>query len=343
MRGPFIPTLGALILAIGTLACVPDPAVELGTTEVAEPRPLGVLTVVENDEPCPGTRCISFVVSCADVGESARGRVIIDGPSGVTRGTIAMFSGSDGRRFVRPTSDDGTVSEFRRALNELLDAGFRLVQVAWADGWTAGAPESNEGLGKLACRPATAIAWIDENLTDEGTPLCAGGGSGGAAQVSYLLTHYGLEDRLSLAVPFSGNWMGYVDIGCLDDDPINAALHYSERARGFIDSSMGYPAGAGPCSARDEAARAVFEESSIAGGGNDYVHPNTMVWIILGGADQVGALPQGHAYFERLASEGSPLLRVDILSGAPHGLRMRPEGANRIRDAFLRECRLRTD
>ena len=160
--------------------------------------------------------------------------------------------------------------------------------------------------------------------------------------MSYLLTHYGLEDRLSLAVPFSGNWMGHIDIGCLDDDPINAAFHYSERARGFMDTSMGYARGEGPCTARDEAARAVFEESSIAGGGNDYVHPNTMVWIILGGADQAGALPHGHAYFARLAREGSPRLRVDILSGAPHALARLPEGANRIRDAFLRECRLRT-
>jgi hypothetical protein len=274
--------------------------------------------------------------------EPVRGRFVIEDPAVAVRGTVAMFSGGNGRFLTPLTADDGTIPEFRRALNDIIAGGFRLVQVVWEDGWTGGAPERGEGLDKLSCRPATAAAWIADNLTDEGTPFCAGGSSGGAAQVSYMLTHYGLEDRLSLAVPFAGNWMGHIDVGCLDDDPMNAALHYSEMARAFMDVTMGFPAGEGPCTTRTESARAAFEEASIAGGGNDYVHPNTMVWIILGGADQVGALPQGHAYYERLAKEGSPLLKIDVLSGAPHGLARTPGGADRIRDVFLRECRSRS-
>jgi hypothetical protein len=343
MLRPLVPTLTAAVALISSIACISE-GVEIETGNVVGPRALGTLTMIESEEPCLGTRCISFVVTCPELGEPTRGRMIIEEPDVAVRGTIAMFSGGVGQGFTptNATRDDGTVPEFRRLLNEVRDSGFRLVQVMWDEGWTTGSPESDEGLGKLACRPATATAWIADNLTDEGTPLCAGGGSGGAAQVSYMLSHYGLDERLSLAVPYSGNWMGHIDIGCLDDDPINRDFHYSDRAREFMDVSMGYPGGEGPCTNRDESARAAFEDASIAGGGNDYVHPNTMVWIILGGADQVGALPQGHAYYERLAREGSPLLRIDILSGVPHGVNRVSEGADRIRDAFLRECRLRT-
>lgn len=300
------------------------------------PRPLGTLVLEEGGEPCgDGDRCIRFVVTCPQVAQPVKGYFVIDDPAGPSRGTVAMFSGGEGSGFLPRGSARGGTR--RAALDEVRDAGFRIVQVVWDEGWTGGAPEGNEGLGKLSCRPATATAWISDHLTDEGTPLCAGGGSGGAAQVSYLLSHYGLEDRLSLVLPFTGYWMGRIDLGCLDDDPLNASLHYNDGARGFIDTTMGYPRGEGPCTKRDQSQRATFEEASIALGGNDYVHPNTLVAIVLAGADQVGALVQGHTYYERLAREGSPWVYIDIVSGAPHGLG--ENGAAVIRDLFLRECR----
>jgi hypothetical protein len=83
----------------------------------------------------------------------------------------------------------------------------------------------------------------------------------------------------------------------------------------------------------------VFEEASIALGGNDYVHPNTLVAIVLAGGDNVGALVQGHTHYARLIREGSPLVYFDIISGAPHGLG--EAGPAVIRDLFLQECRPR--
>jgi hypothetical protein len=329
MLGTLPRRLTVVFCALASPACAADTP-EVGDLAVAAPRPLGLLTVEEGGSCEIGTRCIRFVVACPEVAEPVHGYLVVYDPDGPSRGTVASFSGGNGSGM--PQEGEGPYEQLRAE-------GFRIVQVVWEGGWTDAAPASDEGLGKLSCRPATATAWIEENLTDTGTPLCATGGSGGAAQVSYLLSHYGLEDRLALVVPFTGYWMGRIDQGCLDDDPLNASLHYNDRARGFIDRTMGYAAGEGPCSKRDALARSVFEASSVALGGNDYVHPNTLVYIVLAGADQVGALLQGHTYYERLIREGSPHVRIDILAGAPHGLG--EAGRPLISDILMKECRER--
>lgn len=324
-----------LLLLPVALACGAPETRQPEAATIAAPRALGTLTV-EKGDPCgDGDRCIRFVVTCPEVAQPVHGYFVIDDPKGPARGTIVSYSGGDGSRYAQ--RGNRMSGRYRATTDSLRAEGFRIVQVVWEGGWTNGAPESNEGLGKLACRPATATAWIGDNLVDDGTPLCPMGGSGGAAQVSYLLTHYGLEDRIALAVPFTGYWMGRIDIGCLDTDTLNATLHYNAGARGFIDRTMGYPAGQGPCTKRDRSARAVFEEASISLGGNDYVYPHTLVYIILAGGDQVGALDQGHTYYERLIREGSPQVRFDILPGAPHGLG--PAGPPLLREILSRECR----
>lgn len=327
--------LVALLSVGGALACSGDAPAHREVTA----RSLGTLSLEEGEACGDGSRCIRFLVECPEVAEPVRGYMVIDDPDGPSRGTVATFSGGDGSWYLPKEGGPSGLMAYRAAWGELRDEGFRIVQVVWEGGWVDAAPASHEGLDKLSCRPATATAWIADNLTDAGTPLCAVGGSGGAAQVSYLLSHYGLEDRLALVLPFTGYWMGRIDLGCLDDDPLNSSLHYSDQARGFIDRTMGYPAGEGPCSRRDPSARQAFEAASIALGGNDYVHPNTLVYIVLAGSDDVGALAQGHTHYERLIREGSPEVKLDILPGAPHGLG--EAGPPLIRDILARECRTR--
>ena len=245
----------------------------------------------------------------------------------------------------------GSNSRPEEVLEHWSEAGFRIARVQWTENWWRGAAP-DEGFAALANRPATVTEWLADNLTDEEAPLCVGGGSGGAAQVSYMLTHYGLENRIALAVPWSGFWMGRVDIGCLDDDPRNASLHYGERARRAVDFTYGFGSTdwlrsgeptdtpAGPCTRRDATYADAFAEASIAGLG-DYYYPTTLVWHILGGADQVGALAQGLSYYEAMVRAGSPHVRVDILPGLPHGLAGVEAGIYKIRDVFDQECRVR--
>jgi hypothetical protein len=110
---------------------------------------------------------------------------------------------------------------------------------------------------------------VAENLAEEGVPPCTGGGSGGAGQVNCALTHHGLEDRVDLAVPWSGFWMERLDIWCLDDDPRNGELHYSGSACRAMDRSYGFlPDQGGPCVRRDESFRPAFTADSLSAGGD---------------------------------------------------------------------------
>ena len=176
----------------------------------------------------------------------------------------------------------------------------------------------------------------------KGLQFQARAGSGGAGQVAYPLTHYGLEDRIALAVPWTGFWMGRIDIGCLDDAPRNAELHFGDAARRAIDLTYGYSAEeAGACSSRNEAFRSRFEEASLSVDA-DLHYPDTLVWHVLAGADEVGALGHGLTYYDAMLRAASPHVRVDVLPGLAHGLRGPTDaGMNKIRDVMLQECVLR--
>ena len=268
--------------------------------------------------------------------------MVVTEPSTAPRGTVVVFSGAGGTYLwgAAVPDSDFDFSRYEQALEEWSRAGLRVVRIQWDENWFQGAGKS-EGFAALGIRPATVTTWVAENLVDEGQPLCVGGVSGGAAQVSYMLTHYGLEERISLAVPWSGFWMGRIDIGCLDDDSRNAALHYGEFARRAIDLSYGFPLEeAGPCLSRDQSFRIAFAEASISVGG-DYFYPHTLVWHVLAGADEVGGLGQGLTYYEAMLKAGSPHVRADVLPGLPHNLTSEETGISKIRDVFLQECRLR--
>ena len=160
--------------------------------------------------------------------------------------------------------------------------------------------------------------------------------------MSYMLSHYGLDEILDLAIPSGGPPMGRIDLGCIRDDPANELLWYGSGSASTIDRGFGFlDPGTGPCSAGDDGFRTQLEEASIAAGQNDYVHPKTLVHFLFGAEDVGNAVPQGITYLERLSAEGSPLLGVDTLPGVPHAVPSARSGADRIRDLMLAECRVR--
>jgi hypothetical protein len=323
--------LRTLTLACSTLlwSCA-EPASE----PPSEPQPesprraLGRISTTPTAEECPSSSCLAFEVESDDLVEPASGRLVVTEPAGGVRGTILSFSGGGGTWLP---GDDQTMSAWS-------EAGFRLVRVQWDSNWWAGASET-EGFAALACRPATVTNWVADHLVDDGQPLCVEGGSGGAGQVAYGLTHYGLEDRISLAVPWTGFWMGRIDLGCLDDDPRNAELHFGEGARRAIDLSYGFSGEEdGPCFTRNPDFREAFAEASISVDADLY-YPNTLVWHVLAGADDVGALGQGLTYYDAMLRAGSPQVRVDVMPGLLHGLRGPTDaGRLKIRDVMLQEC-----
>jgi len=244
--------------------------------------------------------------------------------------------------------------ESRRTLAELSAAGFRTVQLQWIDSWLVGSLGKEEGHVRLGCRPATVARWVYDHLhqATKSTAFCATGNSGGASQVAYMLSHYGLKEILAAVLPSGGPPHARIDRACSPDDP---AYLTSDAMRKLNDTGFGFvPPGdlrninpadvpsIGPCSRGDLSFREKFRLASIASGEGDYVYPRTMVWFVFEG---IGDAPValGATYYELLVKSGSPLVGKTFVPGVDHGGLIRSrEGAEKIRDVLLKECRPRT-
>lgn len=322
--------------------------------EIAAPRPLGTMAVLSGPTPCEGEECFDIQVTCPEVAAQARGRLKVGAPESSTRkGTILLTTGGLGTGLY-------VGGESPRIVKELRASGFRTVQLQWADSWLIGSPGKKEGHVRLACRPATVARWVFDHLHDRSpsTAFCASGHSGGSAQVSYMLSHYGLEEILAAVVPTGGPPMARMDLSCARDDPANASLAYPDWATRIIDAGFGFLApgdpasfnpfvapASGPCAAGDASFAGTLRQSSVASGEGDYVYPRTMVWFVFEGIDDTHAVAMGMTYYDLLMRQGSPLVGKDTIPDVAHGGRMglyaSREGANRIRDVLINECRPR--
>ena len=290
-------------------------------------HPMGTVDVTAGPVACDGQECYDITVSCPEVAAPARARLKVGGTA--EKGTILFTTGADGTVLYE------IWPESRRVLDDIRTAGFQSVQLQWIDSWVFALPRDEEGMDRRMCRPATVAQWVHDNLhaQSESTALCATGHSGGASQVSYMLSHYGLEDILSLVVPTGGPPQARIDLMC-SADPATAAFAFPP---GF------FPAGeVGPCVRADAAFTEYLRLSSVASGDGDYVRPETLIWFVF---EEMGGMEvaQGEFYHDLLVSEGSPLVRKDIVPGVTHGgataLNRSREGTNRVRDILINECR----
>jgi hypothetical protein len=129
--------------------------------------------------------------------------------------------------------------------------------------------------------------------------------------------------------------MGRLDIGCFDKDSLNYYMHYSDRAKAFIDLSFGFDFETkGPCDLCDTTYVDLYKNSSVSIGGN-YYYPNTHAYLIYGGNDRVGALNQGLTYYSALVEAKSPFVHMQVIDGAPHGIINDSTGYNVVRNILL--------
>ena len=182
--------------------------VDAAFQQTATPRRLGEVEVLSGPAPCDGGDCYDIQVTCPEVAAAARARLKIVAAGGTSpRGTILFTFGNFGDQLYE------SAGESRRTLADLSAAGFRTVQLQWIDSWLIASPGKEEGHARLGCRPATVARWVHDHL-HQSTPsmaFCATGNSGGASQVSYMLSHYGLKEILAAVVPTGGPPMGRID------------------------------------------------------------------------------------------------------------------------------------
>ncbi|HVV88553.1 MAG TPA: hypothetical protein VHE35_36165 [Kofleriaceae bacterium] len=190
--------------AAGGDAAPPDAAVDAGAgTE-------GSVTVVGPAD-CAGgavrgATCRDVVVHCPGL-DDLHAIVGVATPPAAVRGTVVLHAGGGGTSF---TFQGANATRYG---DDLLQAGFRVVQVAWATDW-----EQTAGLGILAgsCRPAALFRWAftDVHQGDRTRGFCALGSSGGSAALSYALAHHGLGDTFDLVQLVAGPPFGRIDVGC---------------------------------------------------------------------------------------------------------------------------------
>lgn len=287
---------------------------------ITPPNPIGTVTVTASNYTCNGTnKCYDLTVACPGVANTARVVLYVVEPTGTDKGTITFHSGSGGKGFyASETNSQGILSGVKAA-------GFRTVQVKWKDAWL----EGTEGLQKLACRPATTIQWVKDNLS-QGKAMCSTGNSGGSVQTATSLIWY--NAALDMLLPSAGPGMGDIMTGCL----VSTSPLYLHDQQSIFDSTYGAPA----CSSKDLTYTSRFEEDSLALGAWNYNFPNTYIHMIGGLSDGLATNAQSQLVYDRLVSSGSPMLARDILSGVGHSVQQDPVGANAIKTSLIANCKV---
>jgi hypothetical protein len=333
------PALALSVLAIAYSAAL------LGTPvgASAAPLPLGTLSTTQaSDSSCPaGHTCLGFQVVCPGVQLPARGFLATATAQGQPRGVVLFATGGPGTSWWSQSS-----SAAAAFISDLRADGFMIAQLRWQDGWLVSAPGEDAGSGHLGCRPATVVKWVHDNLYQ---PLglqpargacgyCITGNSGGASQVSYALSHYGLDALLDAVVPTSGPPHAAQAKGCLRN-PGEEPYWYENGSASTIDSSYGFAAGQGPCVMHDSSFIGRWTEESVDTGGNDYSHAETRIHIILGGQDTSSAPPHAGDYMARLLSAGSPYATLEVVPQMAHPIQASADGLAALRRTLLADAR----
>ncbi len=181
-----------------------------GVTAVAQ-NPLGTVSNVTAQASCPqgyftGMQCFQATVSCPST-ENIQVTFGYADPVGQPRGTVFFHDGAGGT-----TPYGGQSSSYQDYLSSYLSAGFQIVQMSWASDWeNVGSFQAS--IGKAACRPATLMQYIYQNVHTSGA-MCAQGVSAGSAAIAYALAWYNAASYLDKVELISGPVFGNIEAGC---------------------------------------------------------------------------------------------------------------------------------
>jgi hypothetical protein len=240
------------------------------------------------------------------------------------------------------TLGTGTLGLSKQWVDDMVAAGFEVVVVSWADQtpWLTSASGQEVGPKVLGCRPATTIAWTHDNIYRQlgvSSPgkgacgFCATGNSGGASQIAYALSFYGVGSLLDAAVLTSGPPHTALDKACLGPDP---NLLFDPDSASIVDLSYGFAPGTGPCAHHDQSFADRWAKDGTDSDGT-YSFPHTRVAFLFVQGDHTAAPFHGRLYAEKLKSAGSPMMSDETVPGFNHTIMTFPEGRQAVEDALL--------
>ena len=171
------------------------------------PMRLGKVSAVTQLSSCsngffPGMTCFHAEMSCpntVNIGLSF-GEL---SPTQAARGTIVFLEGGPGTTpFANP--DYGSA---------YLAAGYQIVELAWDTPWEITQSIAGNNIKNAACRPATFLKYVRQNVY-QGGGMCAQGDSAGSGAVAYTLAWYGGSVFLDKVELLSGPVFGDIEQGC---------------------------------------------------------------------------------------------------------------------------------
>jgi hypothetical protein len=173
------------------------------------PLPLGKVLDVRKLASCSGgfykgMTCFQAEMSCPSTAE-IQFTYGSEEPSGIPVGTVVFLEGGNG------TSAAGGEDYLAR----YLESGFQVVQMAWKSAWEATGQGNAASIKTAACRPATFLNFISQNVAAAEGAMCAQGDSAGSGAVAYSLAWYGAGDFLDKVELMSGPVFGDLEQGCI--------------------------------------------------------------------------------------------------------------------------------
>jgi hypothetical protein len=164
--------------------------------------------------------------------------------------------------------------------------------------------------------------------------FCLSGNSGGASQVAYALSRYGLRGIVNGLFPTSGPPHAALAKGCLPSTA-PAKYWYNTGDAAIIDLSYGYRRGGGPCSRHDAAFVGHWNRDSVDSSSGQFYYPKTRVEVIFGAQDPSVAVGHGRAYVSRLKKAHSPYVSVKVVGGMSHEITSAHTGLNVLWTAIM--------
>ena len=288
------------------------------------------------------------VTGCPNLANATADLVIAQPPVGKpVIGTIIFGSGMGGTNLY------GTAGSYEAGMMEnLRKAGYRIIERVWTNGpngWFTG----TLGPAVSACRYATLVNWIRKQYPSG--QLCATGVSGGAVELSFGLSRWGLGNVLN-AVVFDSGPQTRLDYYCVGTtNPPWSALcqninsNYSFSCPGttgcepypgvaqLIDGSYN---GVNTCygATMQSPNLTKLYADSADGPGAVLNFPNTRIAFYEGAVDcSFGVAISGVAYAKEITSLGAAP-PVSIIAGQGHQISQSSTGAALIENTLSNLC-----
>jgi hypothetical protein len=288
----------------------------------------------------PGT-CYDLTVSCPNISD-LHGYLKVSTPQN-SIGTVVYATGGNGTTLLE------TLQYGKVTIQNLLAANYTVVRLVWGGpfanqpyGWQTGPG----GIRAVACRPATVLNWVYQNLRNGlSAPLCAGGNSAGGEQIGLGLAHYGLGSILSMAEVIVGPPFAREDYSCECNQPLSPGLCSSQpltycvglnNAEQFVDPAYVAPICSQAVKSHSTANNATFLSDSILSPDAVLNYPRTHLHFLWGGQDLSSASLLGKLYMNSVTSTSDYACVAD----APHDVFTVLDAAKQVATDIVNDCQL---